>query len=318
MNIEDFLETSNGPLHYDFTNDCTESVDYQKKKGYSKFFIYKSHRSKKPEGSEIYPIAASVIEKNFELYGNIGDPDTESRLLQTIYSVLWPEIKEKKGEYMVNRGWICSDTMTSVQTTLNAFIGSRMPEVLEQYGVNRVSNKMCIELYRTNRSFRKMLKSSENLLHFIEVYHTVGNFLPVPKGFNVARSGYFGSHDYWDLTLMKIKEYYDTKAAVGGFGDPFMNPAIKVMELLHCSNEVICCCRWLNSFAGWEDFICKNFLQDFVDEDNQPIPLCTGHSWDCTQILDFDEFFKTCWQCIEKRSIRIIERLGRIYREMAL
>lgn len=306
--IKNYLQ--NNPLHYDFTDDCTYSADYQMKKGLEKFFIY---RSPQPTGKEIFPIAASVIERNFELYGSIGDPDSASSLLQKIYSLLWPEIKEQKKEYMLSKcGWICSDTMTSVQTTLNAFIGNKMPEVLKQYGVKKVSSKMCIELYESNASFRKLLENNENLLRFIADYHTCGNLIPVPYGFNVARSGYFGSHDYWDLTLMKIKEYYDTKTVFDGFGDSFMNPAIKIMELLHCSNEVICCCRWLNSFVGWEDFICRNFLQDFVNEDNQPVPLCTGHSWDCTQILDFDEFFKNCWQCIEKRSIRIIERLRKM------
>lgn len=80
-----------------------------------------------------------------------------------------------------------------------------MPEVLKQYGVKKVSSKMCIELFESNASFRKLLENNENLLRFIADYHTCGNLIPVPYGFNAARSGYFGSHDYWDLTLMKIK-----------------------------------------------------------------------------------------------------------------
>ncbi|MCM1284222.1 MAG: hypothetical protein NC180_11065 [Muribaculaceae bacterium] len=142
---DDFMNTiknylQNNPLHYDFTDDCTYSVDYQMKKGIEKFFIY---RSPQPNGKEIFPIAASVIERNFELYGNIGDPDSTSTLLQKIYSLLWPEIRVQKEEYMLNKsGWIYSDTMTSVQTTLNAFMGNQMPEMLKQYGVKKVSNKM--------------------------------------------------------------------------------------------------------------------------------------------------------------------------------
>ena len=82
-NITDYLQ--NDPLHYDFTDDCTESTEYQAKKGYEKYFIY---RCPKPDGKEIYPIAVSVMEKNYQLYGKIGDPDSESKLLQNIYSHL--------------------------------------------------------------------------------------------------------------------------------------------------------------------------------------------------------------------------------------
>lgn len=305
--IKEYLQDK--PLHYDFSNDCTESIEYQVKKGYEKYFIY---RSPKPEGKEVYPIAVSVIEKNFKLYGHIGDPDSESRLLQNIYSLLWPEIKEQKKEYMVNkREWIYSDTMISIQTTLNNYVGKQMPEVIKEYGVKRISNKMCIELYESNPAFRKLLNESEDLARLITVYHTLGNYMPVPFGFNIARSGVCGSHDYWDLTMFKIKEYYDARIAQSGYGEFLVIPELKIMELLHCDCSFVCCFKWLNSFDGWEDFIKKNFLQDFVDANNQPIPLCKGHSWDWPQVQNFEEFFRNSWQCIEKRSARMIEALKR-------
>lgn len=304
-NISNYLQ--NDPVHFDFSDDCTESREYQEKKGFDKYFIY---RSPKPEGKEIYPTAVSVIERNYQLYGKIGDPDSESKLLQNIYSLLWPEIKEQKSEYMINsNSWIYSDNMISVQTTLNSYIRRKMPEVFKKYGVKRISNKMCIELYETDPAFRRLLNTSEDLAHFIAVYHTLGNYIPVSCGFNIARSGYYGSHDYWDLTLMKIKEYYDARKSQSGLGGVLTSPEVKIMELLHCNNEVVCCCKWLNSFRGWEDFINRNFLQDFVDADNQPIPLCDGHSWECPQVLNFEEFFKNTWQIIEKRSRRMIEVL---------
>lgn len=304
-NITDYLQ--NDPLHYDFTDDCTESKEYQAKKGYEKYFIY---RSPKPDGKEIYPIALSVMEKNYQLYGKIGDPDSESKLLQNIYSLLWPEIKELKSEYMMNsNGWIYSDAMISIQTTLNSYIGRKMPEVFKKYGVKRASNKMCIELYETDPVFRKLLNESEDLANLIAAYHTLGNYLPVCCGFNIARSGYYGTHDYFDLTLTKIKEYYDARAAQNGFTDFLKSSEAKIMQLLHCEREVVSCYNWLNSFDGWRDFIQKNFLQDFVDASNQPILLCKGHSWEYPQVQDFDEFFKNSWQIIEKRSRRMIEAL---------
>ena len=200
--IKEYLQ--NDPLSYDFSDDCTESAAYQAKKGYEKYFIYRSPRS----GGK-YPAAALAIERNEKLYGSIGDPDSESNLLQNIYSLLWPEIKEEKSEYMMYKDKIYSDTMTSCQTVLNNYVKSRMPEVLKKYDAKYVSNLMCIELYETDAVFRELLEKNEDLKHFTAVYHTLGNYIPVSYGFNQARSGYCGSHDSWDLTLMKIKEYYN-------------------------------------------------------------------------------------------------------------
>lgn len=73
--------------------------------------------------------------------------------------------------------------------------------------------------------------------------------------------------------------------------------------------SVFCCCKWLDSFRGWEDFIDRNFLQDFIGADDQPVPLCKGHSWEAPQVQNFDGFFKNAWQIIEKRSLRMIEVL---------
>ena len=306
--ITEYLQ--NDPVSYDFSDDCTENAAYQEKKGYEKYFIY---RSPQPDGKEIYPIAASVIEKNYQLYGKVGDPDVKSSLLQSIYSLLWPEIREEKSGYMMYQGWICSDTMTSCQSVLNSYVKSRMPEVLERYDAKNVSSLMCIELYEADAAFKKLLEESEDLEHFIAVYHTLGNYLPVPCGFNKARSGYYGSHDSWDLTLMKIKEYYDARKETSSHSGELSAcpPEIKLMELLHCNREIISCYQWLNGFAGWEDFIAKNFLQDFVGKDYQPIPFCKDHSWKCPQISDdnFDEFFRNAWQMIEKRSRRMIEEI---------
>lgn len=81
--ITEYLQ--NNPVYYDFSDDCTESAAYREKKGYEKYFIY---CSPKPDVKEIYPAAASAIEKNYQLYGKVGDPDTESNLLQNIYSLL--------------------------------------------------------------------------------------------------------------------------------------------------------------------------------------------------------------------------------------
>lgn len=91
-NIREFL--SNDPIHYDFTHNCTSDEDYMKKKGYDKYFAYRTQQ-------------------------NVGDPDSCSKLLQEIYKTLWPELMNLN--YMVSNGKIKSDTMTSVQYTLGKY-----------------------------------------------------------------------------------------------------------------------------------------------------------------------------------------------------
>lgn len=314
ITIAEYLQ--NDPVHYDFTNDCTDSADYREKTGYEKYFIYRSPKPERfPRTDGIYLTAVSAIEKNYRQYGEIGDPDTESNLLQDIYTILWPDLKKGQKGYMMNKNRICSDTMTSCQTILNDYVERKMPDVLTKYSVKRVSNKICIALYETDPSFRELLDKSKKLKHFIDVYHTLGNYIPVPCGFNAARSGHFGSHDSWDLTLMKIKEYYDARKEIHEcIGKTPASPGIKIMELLHRNGEIINCCKWLDSFAGWEDFIDKNFLQDFVGEDYQPRPFCGEHSWECPHVKNFDDFFDEASLMIEKRSEKMVEKLKeRIY-----
>ena len=308
MEIKEYLR-QHDPVHFDFTNDCTKNDNYRNKEGFEKYFIYSCP---KPENIN-YPAAAKAINENLESCGTIGDPDSSSKLLQNIYSLLWPNIQEDKSEYMMRNGWIYSDTMTSCRTVLNSFVKKelkeKLPAVLKKYKAKYVSNLMCIELYETKDvEFMELLKN-EKLEHFIKVYHTLGNYIPVPYGFNSARSGGFCSHDSWDLTLMKIKEYYDAKEKA--LQSPCLSEIKIITELLHCNSEIISCLKWLNSFKNWDEFVEQNFLQDFVDKDknNQPIPFCEGHSWECTDIQNFDEFFEKAGQMIEKRSKRMIEEI---------
>lgn len=292
MTIEEYLQGY--PITYDFTDDCCDSTAYRAKKGFHKYFAY---RSSKPV-SRMYPEAVSAVEGNYQ----VGDPDIHSRLLQDIYKALWPDIEAHKSEYMMSHGRICSDTMISIQTTLNYYIRSMMPEVLEKNG--RISSLLCIQLYNTNKAFREMLNKSENLIKLVSSYHTLGNYLPVSWGFNVARSGWYGNRDFIDLSLMKIREYYN--AAVK---NSLQSP---IMELLHCDSKVMCCQKWLDSYDSWETFVHGNFLDDFVDANWQPIPLCDGHSWENPQVHNFEDFFRNSWQLIEKRSARMIKKLSDI------
>lgn len=277
---------------FDFTNECTKDKEYVCRDGYDKYFAYKVQR-------------------------NVGDPDTKSTLLQEIYKVLWGEDVLSK-EWMSVRGWIYSDTMTSVQFTMTEYFKSQFRDEIDEYKrenphQKQVSAKMCKEMYEKMPTVRRKLNEMIDFMKFVSVYHTIGNYVPVPKGFNCARSGWCGSHDYWDLTLMKIKDYYDTRdtrrenQAQSG----------KILELFHIANSVDACIEWLDSYESWEEFVKKNFFQDYVSEDDNwnVKPFCKGHSWENNKITDYKEFFLNVVHCIENRGRRMVSQLSEKLKE---
>lgn len=286
IDIKNFLLED--AIHYDFTDNCTKDNDYIEKKGYDKYFAYRTQKS-------------------------AGDPDSCSKLLQDIYKVLWPELINL--DYLVSNGKIISDTMTSVQYTLGRYYSDIFPNESIQYMKENpkqkfVSSLMCKNMFEQNENVNNTLKSNTNLEHFISVYHTIGNYSPVPKGFNVARSGpgASSSFDYWDLTLMKIKQYYDFRKEAKGAIDKAL---LQVIQLLHREEEIENCFLWLNFYSSWDEFIMSNYFQDYVDKNGEVVPFCKGHSWNsgCNEVNDYDEFFENAWRRIESRSKRMIDAL---------
>lgn len=280
-------------VEYDFSNDCTTDEAYIEKKGYDKYFEYKTTPKSK-----------------------IDDPDSSSKLLQEIYKSLWPELINQP--YMLSGKHICSDTMTSVQYTLNKYYEADFTDekrnYKEKYPRNKGSAVMYANLYEQFPKVRETLDQDEELEKFIAVYHTLGNYSPVPYGFNAARSGR-GAFDYWDLTLMKIKEFYDSRNE-----EKIINaiPTLDIIfQLLH-DEKIISCVNWLNSYSSWDEFVKRNYFHDYVeglDDENgkagDVIPFCKNHSWEagCNNISDYKEFFKNAAQCIEKRSERMLKAL---------
>lgn len=292
MTVKEFLEIDS--LNFDFTDDCTRDLNYTNMNGYEKYFAYKT-------------------------WDNVEDPDSSSILLQEIYKILWSELEQQA--FMNQKDWICSDTMTSVQHTLAKYFEETFPDEVKEYMSNNprqrfVSVRMCKAMYEQFNTVSRYLDSNTDLKRFISLYHTLGNYSPVPIGFNVARSGvgYSSDYDYWDLTLMKIKKYFDLRKR------PFSQLADDVNQiatLLHCEKIINNCLKWLDLYDSWEDFVEKNYFQDYVDDEGEVIPFCYGHSWanGCNEITDYDQFFKNAWKRMEARSKRMInalkEKLGK-------
>lgn len=295
MEVKEFLGIES--LNYDFTDDCdyTKDSNYKNMNGYAKYFAYKTLDA-------------------------VKDPDSYSILLQEIYKLLWPELEQK--DFMMGKDWIRSDTMTSVQHTLSKYFEETFPDEVKEYKSNNprqrfVSAKMCKDMYEQFQTVSSCLESNNDLKRFISLYHTLGNFSPVPTGFNVARSGagYSSDYDYWDLTLMKIKKYFDLRKKPSS---QLADDVNQIVTLLHCEKmnnsckeTVNNCLKWLDEYDSWEEFIDKNFFQDYVDDEGEVIPFCTGHSWEngCNEIGNYEEFFKNAWNRIEARSNRMINEL---------
>lgn len=274
------------------------------------------------------PVARFVVYKAADQYGSIYErgkafskkvrrkyPDLYGRgcfdcdrcgLMKTIYKTLWADAVGNKDRSRISgeRG----DTMTSFQTVLNLAI--KQADEAHPFGLRRAgaySQNYCTALYCAERDFCERIGKVPGLRDFAARVHTIGNFLPVPVGFNCARAGVQTKgdlslwHDYWDLTLMEIKSWYD---ADGDSRDAVL------WELLHSSRDDMEGTRqWLSYFETWERFIKENYMQDFISDSGTPIPFCAGHDWEHPVPGDLAAFFETAAELIEKRGKRMVAAL---------
>lgn len=304
MNIKNYISDFRN-IKWDFTDEFACDAYREINNPLKKYFIYRSPRYNTLSPT-IYSKASKFIKQTNDQYGLLQDPDAKSELLQDIYKILWPELV--KEEFMMYKGRIQSDTMTSSQHSVNQIV-RRFVETNDEKifrGKNKVSNLYCLELYSKDKTgFIEKLDNIPNLKEFIKNYHTLGNYIAVPYLFNGARSGSYASHDYWDLTLQKIYEWYieidaEKKKNI-------------IDDLLHHKGNLNTCSKWLEYFGkgskGWQKFIDIYYLQDFVDAEYLPIPLCKNHSWENNSISDYKEFLVNVTTMITSRIHRMYDVL---------
>ena len=152
---------------------------------------------------------------------------------------------------------------------------------------------------------------SENASNFICNTHSIGNFFPVPQGFNTGRSN-FGKWDSWDLVMRQIYLWFQD------------NPNISVQtnntaltKLLSNSKNVgdavDHCVQWLKNFSDWKDFVNGNHLNSYVDSKGKPILFFKNHSLENplpNTLEEMEEFFKNANNCILKRGIEVDKKLN--------
>lgn len=232
-----------------------------------------------------YEKADSVLRYKMYCDGRIPDPDTSSVELQRLYSngSVW-DVSQEKRPYMWNKGWICSDTMTSVSSSINAYLkmssqeeinGEKIAEIKNRINGQRgqYSKTISAVLYEMDPEKYKSIVSPFNRL--LKLHHTIGNYCPVSRGFNAPRSG-CGHYDYWDITLQKIFEYYSQSRR-----NTFEELILK--ELLHNKGDGDACRKWLDSFGkgidAWKRFVEEYCMEDYLDQSGFPKPFFIDHSW---------------------------------------
>ena len=307
-NIKDFINTK---LEYDFSNEKAKD-DYIKLDGFNKFFIYMidgkkdsfSSKEKDKMFIDAYYKIMDLYKEND--YGDIIDPDSQSNLLQEIYKVLFKDNEYTKNN--INR--IQGETLNSANTTLN-----RLYELIEDKEEqeeririgNRVSNKYRISRYLANSKTIIKLQELDKVKDFLEAYHTIGNFMPIPNGCNSPR-GTGVLKDYWDLTLLNIYRYY-------------VDNNYKALEIIVGEDNSSIYKKWLDIFGkgieGWINFVESNYLESFVKEkeDNYyPQELWKDHFNENKSVIpetkeECLEYFENAKTMIKNRSKHMIEKL---------
>lgn len=289
MTLEEFKKKSmREQLLYDFTSGYNETYD-KEENIIRKFLIYKALMIINSSGYEQTKALVSEKgwDKNFE---GLIDPDSKSSLLQDIYKELW---NKDMPNYMKRNGNISADTMTSAIVPFCQYL-----DIENVFG--KTSNHLydCIKNEETLVNHFTNLKEEYtklNVYRFIRLNHTIGNFIPVPNGFNGARAGTYADDDNWFLTLEKIKEYYESDQKLEH------SKINALSDLLH-NKEIRNTVEWLEQYSSFDEFINENFLQDYKDCNIK------NFTWNQHKITkdNYDDFFQKMCAVILKRGLRML------------
>lgn len=264
MNKRDFLYLYQ-PEKYDFTEE-NASDTYKVLNGLDRFFAYMiDDKGKDCAYEEVIKIRKQLDELN--VFEGLVDPDSNCELLCDIYKTLWD--KNYLEYWNPRKNLICGETMNSANTTLDKFASLNKSKYDELSNQEMTIRYLIKRFYDEDGKLKSFLEKEEHLKKFIETYHTLGNFIPFPKGCNSPR-GCGTTKDYWDLTLKHIYDYYPNKDK---------NAIQNIYKNSEIINNFI---DWLEKFGDWETFVKKNYLMPFVNiNDNgsyaKPKELWEGH-----------------------------------------
>ena len=159
-------------------------------------------------------------------------------------------------KYEVTNGNITyrGDTMTSAWIPIENYIQLKMSSQIKMQG-------NMLELYFL-RNMEKIRLSPE-AGRFLQLTHSIGNFIPVPRGFNTGRSGEYAKWDSWDLTLEQIFQWYTDNSDMT---DICNHGALECLFTYAKNKEsaIQYCEAWLQLFGTWENFVKRSAEEIFV------------------------------------------------------
>lgn len=191
--------------------------------------------------------------------------------------------------------------MNSVQTTFNQLLACYYKE--KNMYKSSATLKYIIALYYENELDKEHLHDAEALM---DVYHTIGNYMPVPNGVNTWKASAF--KDYFDLFLAFIYNYYNAKTILVSneyFGIRLKGTILEEFD------------EWLENFDSWDVFVEKNYLQHFVKKNadgtyGEPEELWKGHFGGAVlpeTIDQCNEYFKNAHDWILKRGELMVKAM---------
>lgn len=231
-NIENFLkmlrENNEGkPWEYEFENEWTTN-GFNLKKPIDRFFIFKATDKNNQTGHvKELKETEEFCKKCFSKYGDIADFD-RCKLSIDLYKKLWGLENRTGTYYPINNPdfntLFGGDTMNSVLIPLSNLLenlcqgeeGRKYEEQRKYTKDNGEGRKIqytsimySLKLYQKyNEEFvTDICKKASGFEEFVRDYHTLGNFVLVPEGFNKQRGMSKKINDYWDLSLKYLKEY---------------------------------------------------------------------------------------------------------------
>ena len=303
--LKRFLREEVSPELYSMENETQNEAFLSISNPAERYFVYKSGNI---SNSCVYSGAIQFRDANKDKRIGLADCD-RCELVQQMYRVLWKDAIEDAENSSISPEQ--GETMTSLQGTLNLAIKLALTEEDRQYSKGNISLAYYLELLSYSEGFLDRVNSIPGYGKFSNAYHTIGNFIPVPAGLNTGRSN-FGKSDYWDLTLMIIKKWYDGHCTPGSDGSQAILRELLNLKTVNESDTAAVkqCEKWLWWFGnqqtgaeGWHSFIKRNYLEDFLDNAGEPIAFRPGSAAEVT------DFFELCTNLIYKRGQRLVRAL---------
>jgi hypothetical protein len=204
MKLDKFLSSNNNPTEYNFEFENEKLCKI--KDTYSRYLVFKSCKT--------------IVDPD----GTLGTNEFDTCMLsRELYRKLWgweDSAKDYEKDNLRRYGFVTfdkfgmlgPDTMNSAQTTLNRAVEIWEDKKIKEQknGKRKISINFMLELFSKEDSKKALigcLNAVDGLGKFLNLYHTLGNFVLVPAYFNVYRNSKV--KDYWDKSLKLLKQQWD-------------------------------------------------------------------------------------------------------------